>query len=238
MSSTRTWFITGTSRGIGLGLVKHLLTNPANVVIGSCRNPASATHLNALAASSSGRLHVITLDVSDDASIAASAELPIVKKTLANGLDFLVNNAGVGQNDEVFTLSSEALIETYRANVVGPALISQAFLPYLEKVKRGVIVHISSTLGSIEVGTAFGPKNPSYSISKTALNKLAAVQSAAKPNLTIFSICPGWVKTDMGGEEAQLEVEVSVTGLINVISNAPPEHSGKFLRYNGEFIVW
>ena len=88
-----------TNRGIGLEFVKQLLTDPANVVIGTCRDPTSATVLKGLAASASDRLHIISLDVSNEGSIAAAAKLPIVEATLANGLDILVNNAGiVGQS--------------------------------------------------------------------------------------------------------------------------------------------
>ncbi|KAI0375982.1 C-factor [Pilatotrama ljubarskyi] len=236
MPETYTWLITGTSRGIGLEMTRQLLADPSNIVVAACRNPDKATALHVLKDSAKGTLHVVALDVSDEASIQNSFKA--VEQALGDkGLDYLYNNAAINEGDDsAFNLTSAVALRTYQANVIGPALIAQTYLPLLEKGKRKVIVNMSSGLASI--GLDLGPKCASYSISKTALNMLTYKQKAERPDITSIALDPGWVKTDMGGEGAMLEPEFSVSNLLKVVTTVTTKDSGKFFRYTGEELPW
>jgi len=236
--STHTWLITGASRGIGFTLVKLLIADPANIVIAAARSLDSATALRDLQANAKGKLHTIPLDVGDPESIAASVNR--VKAILGeNGLDYLVNNAGVIDTKEKVweTQTAESLLRTYQVNTVGPALTSQAYLPLLEVPgRRGVIMHISSSMGSL--GTEHGTMAPGYAMSKSALNMLTYKQAKARPDLIPFVVCPGWVSTDMGGESAPVKPEDSAAALIKLAKNANKDHAGKFFNRDGSSCPW
>ncbi|OJT08357.1 Norsolorinic acid ketoreductase [Trametes pubescens] len=245
MSSTTsqtTWFITGTSRGIGLELVRQLLQSPSNLVVAACRNPDKATALAALKSSAKGTLHIAQLDVSDFDNIRA---LPPKLEPIfgATGLDYLVNNAAMAVWDTAFTMDPDALLATMRTNTAAPALLSQVVLPFLERGRAKKILHISSTGGSIasvsseRMQDAYR-KVTSYPMSKTALNMLAYKQKVERPDLIVITMCPGWVKTDMGGSNAALEPEESIRGIIKTITSVTSADSGKYLSYNGDEIPW
>ncbi|KAI0653039.1 NAD-P-binding protein [Cubamyces menziesii] len=231
------WLVTGSSRGIGFELVRQLLASPDNLVVAACRNPATATALHDLKDSTRGVLHVIHMDVSHFDSVRASAKVlePILGET---GLDYLINNAGIAARDTAFTLDPDELLRIFRTNVVGPAIVSQTCLPFLQKGRRKIILNISSTAGSIATVEEIGARNTSYSISKAALNMLTLKQKAEWPDIITVTLCPGWVKTDMGGEEAYVETEESISKILALITSATTADSGKFLRYNGEAIPW
>ncbi|KAI0375987.1 NAD(P)-binding protein [Pilatotrama ljubarskyi] len=129
-------------------------------------------------------------------------------------------------------------MRTFRTNVVGPAVLSQVCLPYLEKSERKVILNVSSTGGSIGSVHLIGPTFASYSMSKTALNMLTTKQKMERPDLITIVMCPGRVKTDMGGESAQLEPEESIAGILKVITSVTSADSGKYFWYNGKEIPW
>ncbi|OCH93967.1 NAD-P-binding protein [Obba rivulosa] len=240
MSTAHTWLVTGSSRGIGLELVRQLLEDPSNVVIAACRNPDGATALQALRESDTakGELHVVGLDVSDETSIRGSVKA--VEQILGEGrgLDYLVNNAAVHNGDDsAFAISSEAFTRIFQTNVVGPALMGEVYLPYLLKSTRKVIVNTSSGLGSISL-CQYGPRSTTYAVTKAALNMLTNKQAKARPELIVISLCPGWVKTDMGGKAAELEPHDSISGILKVVTSLGPKDSGKFYRYNGEEWPW
>ncbi|KAI0675605.1 NAD-P-binding protein [Trametes maxima] len=236
MPST-TWLVTGASRGIGFEITRQLLASADNTVIAGARTPEKADKLNALKDSAKGSLRVVKLDVSDfDSVYAAAKELePVLSET---GLDYLVNNAGIGSLDTGYTVDPEELLRILRVNVAGPALMSKVFLPFLEKGRVKKILHISSTVGSIASIESIGTIAASYAVSKTALNMLTAKQKLERPDITVIAVCPGWVKTDMGTANAPLEPEVSVAGVLKVITGVKPEDSGRYIRYNGESIPW
>ncbi|KAI0353985.1 NAD-P-binding protein [Trametes cingulata] len=241
MSSTArptTWLVTGASRGIGFELVRQLLESSDNLVVATCRTPEKATALNNLKSSAKGTLHIIKIDVSDFDSIRASAKQlePILGEI---GLDYLINNAGIGGGEAAaFALDPEEVLTLTRTNAVGPALLAQICLPFLEKGKRKVILNISSTAGSVASAGIIGARFAAYSISKAALNMLTYKQKLDRPDLITIALCPGWVKTDMGGKEAALEPKDSVADILKIITSATPADSGKYLRHNGEEIPW
>ncbi|EIW54625.1 NAD-P-binding protein [Trametes versicolor FP-101664 SS1] len=241
MSSTTrqtTWLITGASRGIGLELTRQLLESPNNLVIAACRTPEKATALSALKSSAKGTLHVVKLQVDEFDSIRAlpKAIAPILGD---GGLDYLINNAGILKDDTPLTLDPEVLLETLRTNTVGPALVTQVAVPFLEKGATKKVLNISSTLGSIASAETFGKGTvTSYSISKAALNMLTYKLKQERPDFIAITLCPGWVKTDMGTQAAQLEPAESVAGILKVITGATAADSGKYLSHSGAVIPW
>jgi len=234
--------ITGTNRGIGLGIVTHLSRTADNLIFATCRDPANATQLSSLVASADckAKIHLIKLDVKSEDSIRSAAEE--VKNLIGDArLDYLVNNAAAQTGvPTALQITSEAFIEDMKGNVLGPALIAQAFLPLLERSsgpsKPPVVLNMSSGLGSI--GLKYGLKEAIYSMSKSAINMLTYKQSAEKPNIIWVCLDPGWVRTDMGGPEAHLSVEESVHGILKVITSVTVEDSGHFKHYSGVDLPW
>ncbi|KAH9887931.1 NAD-P-binding protein [Cubamyces lactineus] len=235
--SQYTWLVTGTNRGIGFGIVRQLIASPVNMVLATCRNPSQATALAQLAESAEGRLHIIQLDVNNDASVGRSVE-HVSSLVGESGIDYLINNAGM--IEEVWTVPSTmdlaALNREFQVNVIGPARVYQAYLPLVAKSQKKTIVNISSDLGS--VGRNRGVMATSYSITKSALNMLTYKEHVERPDLVVIALDPGHVKTDMGGPTAPLEVPESVSGMLDVIGRLKAEDSGKFFSFRGEEHPW
>ncbi|OSC97328.1 NAD-P-binding protein [Trametes coccinea BRFM310] len=231
------WFITGANRGIGLELTKQLLQSPSNAVLAACRNPGQATALQALVPASNGRLHVLPLDVTDrqfvrDAREAATAILG------DKGIDYLINNAAINLRewDSAFTLEPDVMQQVFETNVVGPAYITQVFLPLVEKSEKKTVVNVSSELGRFNAD--FGTRSTSYSIAKAGLNMLTYKQQKERPDIIFISLCPGWLRTDMGGQEAPDDVSVGVEGVIKTVVGLTPADSGKFFNSKGQSLSW
>ncbi|KAI9061980.1 NAD-P-binding protein [Trametes sanguinea] len=237
MSDKRVWLVTGTSRGIGLELVKQLVETPSHIVIATCRNPTKATSLRELADAAKDRMHIVALDVTDDKSVKESVT-QVATIVGSQGIDYLVNNAGVndGGDDRPSSMDLSVLQHVFDTNVVAPARVYQAYLPLVMKSTKKTIVNISSALGSITL--ARGPIYTSYSTSKAALNMLTYKQHAEHPDLTVISMQPGHLKTDLGGPTAQIDVDVGVAGVLKVVKSLKPEDSGKFLDYQGKELPW
>ncbi|MGY1459411.1 SDR family oxidoreductase [Luteimonas sp. A534] len=233
---SRTSLVTGANRGLGLEFIQRLLAR-GDHAIAACREPGRASALNALAGEHPGRLHVLPLDVADARSRAAlAAELPLV---LGDGgrIDLLVNNAGVLHSGERFGRLGEANLEhSFRVNAAGPLLLTQALAPLLADGAK--VANLSSQLGSIAGCRRFG--TPSYNISKAAQNMVTALlaQALAERGILVVALHPGWVQTEMGGEQATESVGESAAGLLGVIDGLGAADSGHFLDWRGEAIAW
>ena len=228
--------VTGANRGLGLAMVRALLAR-GDRVVATCRQPGKATELNRLSGEYPGRLHVLPLDVAQPRAHAELArELPLVLGEDGK-LDLLVNNAGVLHTGERFgQLTAANLEDSFRTNVMGPLLLTQTLAPLLGANAK--VVAISSELGSISGVSRFG--TPSYNISKAALNMASALLARALDDrgITVLALHPGWVQTDMGGQNATVSPEASAAGLLQVIDGATPEDSGRFLDWQGEALPW
>ena len=228
--------VTGANRGLGLAMVRALLAR-GDRVVATCRQPGKATELNRLSGEYPGRLHVLPLDVAQPRAHAELArELPLVLGEDGK-LDLLVNNAGVLHTGERFgQLTAANLEDSFRTNVMGPLLLTQTLAPLLGANAK--VAAISSELGSISGVSRFG--TPSYNISKAALNMASALLARALDDrgITVLALHPGWVQTDMGGQNATVSPEASATGLLQVIDGATPEDSGRFLDWQGEALPW
>ena len=230
------YLITGANRGLGLEFVRQLLAR-GDAVTACCREPDQATELHALGKAAGDRFDVLALDVTDAAAVA---ELPGKLKD-GKALDVVINNAGVAAGHEAFgQFEAETMERVLRINSVAPMLVTQAVAPLLEKGgKNPKIVCITSQLGSITNADdlSFGL---SYGMSKAALNmgvkKLSSEMT--RRGISMIALHPGWVQTDMGGRNATLKPEQSISGMLKVIDGLTTDDNGRFLTYSGAELPW
>jgi NAD(P)-dependent dehydrogenase (short-subunit alcohol dehydrogenase family) len=198
--------ITGANKGLGLEIARQLGQQGVAVVLGARQGKAEAPAAELRAKGLDAR--ALELDVTNATDIAALASF---FQTTFGRLDILVNNAGV-QLDTGFDTSPDTLRQMYEANVVGPYAITQALLPLLHQAPAGRIVNQSSILGSlatISAGQGGSWATPGYTSSKAALNMLTVVLALhlADSAIKVNAAHPGWVKTDLGGSDAPLDVQ-------------------------------
>ena len=233
--------VTGANRGLGLAFVRQLLAR-GDRVVAACRHPGKASALNALAGEHPGRLHVLPLDVADPKSHAALAgELPLVLGAHADEepgrIGLLINNAGVLHSGERFgQVKLDTLDDSFRINAAGPFLLVQALAGLLADDAR--IANISTEMGSITQVSRFGA--PSYCISKTAQNMATAQLAAAlrERGIVVVALHPGWVQTEMGGQNASVTPADSAAGLLKVIGGLGAGDSGRYLDWQGNGLPW
>lgn len=230
--------ITGANRGIGLALTEEFL-NAGCRVLAACRRPHEAERLASLKAGyDADRCSIIKLDVADPAS-ASEARQEV--RSLTNRVDVLINNAAVHpeEGDESFAdLDISLFKQAFETNVYGAASVAQAFLPLLAAGKRPRIVNVSSGAGSISMKTNF--TRYCYSASKAALNMLTRclANELGGKGFTIVAMSPGWVRTDMGGPNAELTPEETARSMAKSILNLKPSQNGQFLNRFGESGVY
>ena len=227
--------VTGANRGIGLEFARQLLKRGARV-IAACRDPGKALKLTALAAAHPGHLTILPLDLTRERSIS---ELARQAAALTDALDLLINNAGMLVAGERYgELVARTFHETFDVNAVGPLLLSQALTPLLARGASARIVNLSSDLGSLGKTTSF--YTPSYAISKAALNMVTRLLAAelAPAGISVISVNPGWVKTDMGGTQAPVTPAASVAGLLALIQDLQRRDSGRFFDHAGAALPW
>ena len=213
--------ITGANRGIGFETARQLSEQGFHVIV-----TARDVEAGKSAAEKIGG-EFLELDVADADSIAA------VGAAYPHGrLDVLINNAGVFDDDNqtILTISRDHLLRTLQTNTLGPLLVSRAFRgPLAAAAEGGRIINLSSGLGQLH---DMESETPSYAISKTALNAITRQLSSAllPKNIAVNSVCPGWVRTEMGGEDADRSVEEGADTVVWLATEAPMEVTGYFLR--------
>jgi|SRR5215469_11188416 len=224
--------ITGANRGIGLALTR-LYAEDGDTVFAFCRDPQSAEKLNDLAEHSGGRVRVHAMDVGDERSIKAAAgavgDLPI---------DILINNAGVrgGDNQTLENTDTSEWIEAFKVMTIGPFRVVQVFLGNLRAAKNPKIMAIST-----QIAATTWPAGGSYvyASTKAALNRVTlSLARDLKDQVIVTMIHPGWVKTDMGGQAADITPEESARGIRKVIASVTKADSGKFYKWNGDIHPW
>ncbi|CAI5453098.1 unnamed protein product [Caenorhabditis angaria] len=239
----RSVLVTGANRGIGLGLVQQFLKHPeVQTVIATARDVSKAEALNAI---KDPRLHVLPLIVTCDKSIDNLVK-EVENIVGEQGLNLLVNNAGIAVNYSTKgEISRAKLHEQLDVNSISVVLVSQKFLPLLQKggakstapdftVGKSAILTISSGLGSIgenTTGSGFF-QALAYRMSKSAVNQFnrtIAVDLESDGVLAV-AFCPGWVQTDMGSAKAELTVEQSTSALVDSFSKLTKEHNGGYFR--------
>lgn len=221
--------ITGANKGIGLEFARQL-KNKGYYIIGCCRNPSKANELNELAD------EVIQLDVTNDHDISA------LKQTLDNRpIDLLVNNAGISgqQGVTIGNVDRENFIHVLNVNCISVVKLSDALLPNIQASQEKNILVISSRMGSISDNER--GKSYAYRTSKAALN--CAMRSFAidvePTGVHVMLIHPGWVKTDMGGANALIDVQTSVSGMLKQTEkHIAKSHADVLHRFDGDVIAW
>ena len=229
-----TLFITGANRGIGLELVRQYFADGWKI-LATCRTPESASELAALADAHADRIEILELEVTD---WERTAELG---RTLADTpIDLLLANAGIrGRGaDDFGTVDPAEWEEAHRVNTIAPVKLVEALLPSLERADKPTVVIVSSIMGSIQSNPDGGFYG--YRASKAGANAVTRSLSLDLKSRGVTVVCmhPGWVKTDMGGENAPVEVVESADGMRRVIRALGPEHSGRFFQFDGTELPW
>jgi NAD(P)-dependent dehydrogenase (short-subunit alcohol dehydrogenase family) len=231
-TAQRTALVTGANKGIGFEVVRQLARKGFHVFL-TARN-AKAGQAATEKLHSEGTVTFLELDVSKRESVRRAAE-EFARQ--ADHLDVLVNNAAIALDKEesVLKITAETLETTLRTNTIGPLIVSQAFIPMLKKSNAPRIVHVSSGAGQLSEP----PDDwaPAYGISKTALNAVTARLAAVLPKFAVNSVSPGWVRTDMGGSDAERSVEEGASGIVWLAADAPQKETGKFWR-DRKVIPW
>ncbi|HVM59597.1 MAG TPA: SDR family oxidoreductase [Verrucomicrobiae bacterium] len=233
MANERTALVTGANKGIGFEIARQLAVKGFHVFVGA-RKARDGEQAAETIKKSGGSAGFVEIDVSDRASIETAAKTVASK---AGHLSVLVNNAGIMKDaGGIAEADDETFLATLTTNTLGPLRVIQAFLPLLLKSSQGTIVNLSSGLGQL---SEMAETYPAYSISKTALNAVTRQFAAAlrEKNITVNSVCPGWVKTDMGGPNAPRTVEQGADTVTWLATEAPRELTGQFLR-DRKVIPW
>ena len=243
--------VTGANRGLGLGLVKHLLTShprPQHVIATSRSvGGEKSKELEELAAKETC-LSVIQLSIDDPATFStAVGEVDGIVQE--HGLNVLVNNAGIGIKKRLKNVTVDDMTASFATNTIGPLMLTQSLLPLLKRAasrtsskplgwERAAVINMSSDLGSISAndGGSFYP----YRCSKTALNAVTKSLSIdlLKDSIIACSVHPGWVYTDMGGSNAPVTVDESVQGMLKLFARLNQDSNGGFFKYDGTVMEW
>ena len=223
-----TVLITGANRGIGLELARQY-SGAGWQVIGTARQPDRATELANL-----NNARVMQLDVTEQDSV-----MRLANELSGQPIDLLINNAGIlPRMRSVADIDIDQFEYIMAVNSTGPVRVTQALLPNLRAGQHKKIINVTSNLGRITNNTAgdfYG-----YRESKAALNMFTrSLAAELRPEGFIcIVIHPGWVQTDMGGANAPVPVQESVTGIRSVVDDLAPEDSGKYWTFEGEKLPW
>jgi NAD(P)-dependent dehydrogenase (short-subunit alcohol dehydrogenase family) len=232
MRSPKVALVTGANKGIGFEVARQLARQGFQVFLGARDEKAGGAAAEKLRAD--GDIIFLKIDISDAKSIRAAAE---ELSRQSERLDVLVNNAGIllDEDKSALTMTPEIFETTLRTNTLGPWLVAQAFAPLLEKSNSPRIVNVSSGGGQLEDGADGWA--PGYCVSKTALNGVTVQLAAALPKCAVNSVCPGWVRTDMGGAGADRSVGEGAATVVWLATEAPHDLTGKFVK-DRKVIPW
>lgn len=232
MKNQRTALVTGANKGIGFEVARELARMGWRVFLGARNQEAGRTAAEKLR--DGGDVVFLEIDVSNDQSIRAAAD-EVARQS--ERLDVLINNAGILLDDEkgALDITPEIFEQTLRTNTLGPWLVAKAFVSLLKKSRAPRIVNVSSGSGQLEDGADGWA--PGYSVSKTALNGVTAQLAAALPKFAVNSVCPGWVRTEMGGANATRSVGEGAATIVWLATDAPQNLTGKFVK-DRKVIPW
>jgi NAD(P)-dependent dehydrogenase (short-subunit alcohol dehydrogenase family) len=226
--------ITGANRGLGLEFARQYAADGWKVYA-TCRDPNSASELRKLADASDHKMQVLALDVTDLASIKATAAA-----LDGQAIDILLNNAGVGgpRGQKIGNIDYEAWAKVLDVNTLGPLRVVEAFVDHVARSERKLIVTLTSGMGSIGDNTSGGAY--AYRSSKAAVNMVmrSLAVDLAPRGITCVVINPGWVQTDMGGPHGTQTPPESIAKLRRLIEDLGQAHSGKFFNHDGHQFSW
>jgi NAD(P)-dependent dehydrogenase (short-subunit alcohol dehydrogenase family) len=228
MTSTKTALIIGASRGLGLGLVQRLRDLDWDVTA-TVRDANRADDLKAVAG-----VHIQTLDMDQPASLDS-----LVHNLKGQVYDVLFVNAGImgPLHANPTDATAEELGQLFLTNAVAPVRLAKRFVDQI-RPGTGIIAFMSSVLGSVTMPDA--PEMALYKASKAALNSMTNtfVTQLGENKPTVLSMHPGWVRTAMGGEGADIDVQTSVRGMVEQLQRFAGKGGHYFVNYKGETIPW
>ncbi len=226
--------VTGGNRGIGYEICQQVAQRGARVVLTARNAKAGQTAMQKLGAKSKN-VSFHPLEVTSAESIHALRDF--IGKSFAR-LDVLINNAGILSDDDTSGLKVDlaTVRATLETNTLAPLHLCQIFAPLLKRSRAGRIVNMSSGMGALSEMAA---DHAAYRISKAALNAVTGILSAElhADGIAVNSMCPGWVRTDMGGPNAQRSVAQGADTAVWLALDAPQDLTGKFLR-DRKVIPW
>jgi NAD(P)-dependent dehydrogenase (short-subunit alcohol dehydrogenase family) len=225
-----TVLITGTNRGLGLEFVKQFAIEGYQV-IACTRKINKKDELHQLQKKFK-TISICKLDIANFSSIDQFAKL--FKKPI----DILINNAGVYPDSSVDHVDYKSWLDAFKINTLAAFKMTKAFLPHLKKGQLKKIASLTSKMGSIDDNSGGGEYI--YRSSKTALNMvMKSLSIDLKPyDLSVITLHPGWVRTDMGGPNGLIDVDESVAGMKRQIDKLTIRNSGQFIAYDGKKIPW
>ncbi|MFZ1504843.1 MAG: SDR family NAD(P)-dependent oxidoreductase [Nitrospira sp.] len=224
--------VTGANKGIGLEVVRQL-SEEGWMVILCARSRESGSQ----AATKAGkRVVFVELDVTSQTSIAAAAQ---EVSGLTGAVDLLVNNAAIllrEQDQSVCEVNVDVLRQCWETNCLGPLLTTRALLPLLRNSKAARVINVSTEISRL---SRMRQSFPAYCISKTGLNAVTRQLSAAcqADGIPVNALCPGWVKTDMGGPGATIPIEQGARAIVRLGTEVSGDITGMFIA-NGRILPW
>lgn len=225
--------VTGAGRGLGLELVRQL-TLRGDRVHAVVRDPSRAPELQALA---QGHLEQVVVH---QAEVTRESDVQALARALGDEpLDLLLNNAGtMGGVHPLAEVEAADLLRTFEVNAVAPLLVTRALLPALARGAHAWAVHVSTKMASLSDNTSGGYY--AYRMSKVALNMMSRSLAVDLAGQGVSSIVmhPGWVKTDMGGPNARLEVEDAARAILQTVAGLDRSASGTFIDLRGRPVAW
>lgn len=231
MTKKKIAVVTGANRGIGKEIARQLALNNVFVIL-TARDPVKGQHSVDELKSAGLDVEFQSLDMDSEESMIRLADYV---QNQYGRLDILINNAALGGGGDSLRVPMKEFRRTFETNFFGPLRLSQLLVPLLRKSESGRIINISSGMGALN---RMGGGDAAYRISKTALNSLTAVMAAdlSGTPIKVNTMCPGWVRTDMGGSSAPRSVEKGAETAVWLAleKNIP---SGKFFR-DKKIIDW
>lgn len=219
-------FITGGGRGIGQELALQYAAAGDRVVVGVRDIRAVGNRLSGV--------EVLELDVSDYASVAALA-----RALSAVEIDLLINNAGVigPSQQSARQMDFSGFAEALAINTLGPLRVTQALLPNLRRAPNAKLAVLTSKMGSLSYAKS---DRVAYRASKAAANKVTQCLATdlQEEGIAVAAIHPGWVRTEMGGADADIDAAESAVGIRMVIANISLSNTGRFWNYDGTELAW
>lgn len=231
----RVALVTGANRGIGYAIASGLAERGVTVVLG-VRDPGKGAAVCSGLQGQGEDAYFELLDVTDEKSIRTAVTHI---QDQFNRLDILINNAGILIDGDANALNvrQDTITKTLQTNVLGPLMLCQRCIPLMKAGGYGRIVNMSSTLGSLtemaDPDSAYaGVETPAYRLSKAALNAITTLvaEKVRNENILVNSVCPGWVKTDMGGDQAPLSPEQGADTPLWLATLSDDGPSGGFYR--------
>lgn len=230
----KTVLITGSTKGIGFETARQLAEKGFSVIISGRNQKAIDEALRKLKSVNEDTKSVL-LDIGKTET-HSNIVAEILEKT--GRIDVLINNGGIliDENESPLTISQEKLIKTLSVNTLGPINLAQLIIPIMKKQNFGRIINVSSGMGAFnEMESGY----LAYRLSKTAMNAATKILSRETENfnIAVSAVCPGWVKTDMGGRSAPRSVEKGAETIVWLAEKETSEANGNFYR-DKKIINW